>query len=141
MAEESRREGIGSARDTDEVAGEFEDEVGEAGGSGPEPIGRALELYLILYPKEREETIIQTLEAIGVPGYTEFPKLIGRGRRVRHFDNPIWPGATGAVFTVIGAEQAPALVGPFRRLNRELEVRSRGGGGLHMFALPCRQII
>jgi hypothetical protein len=141
MAEESRREIIGSARNADEEAGDVEDELGEGGGSGPESIGRAMELYLILYPKEREETIIQTLEAIGVPGYTEFPKLIGRGRRVRHFDNPIWPGATGAVFTVISSEQAPALVGPFRRLNRDLEARSHGAGGLHMFALPCRQII
>ena len=141
MAEESRRESIGSARNSDEEAGDVEDEIAEGGGSGPEPIGRAMELYLILYPKEREETIIQTLEAIGVPGYTEFPRLIGRGRRIRHFDNPIWPGATGAVFTVITSEQAPALVGPFRLLNRELEGRSRGGAGLHMFALPCRQII
>jgi hypothetical protein len=141
VAEERPGETVGSTLNTEEVAGYLEDGPSEAGGSGPEPSGRAMELYLILYPKEREETIIQTLEAIGVPGYTEFPKLIGRGRRIRHFDNPIWPGATGAVFTVISAEQAPGLVQPFRRLNQELEARSRGGGGLHMFALPCRQII
>jgi hypothetical protein len=81
------------------------------------------------------------LEACGVPGYTEFPKLIGRGRRIRHFDNPVWPGATGAVFTVISPEQAEALVEPFERLNRELDTRSHGLYGLHMFAMPCEQVI
>jgi hypothetical protein len=51
--------------------------------------------------------------AAGAPGYTEAPKLIGRGRRIRPFGNPIWPGATGAVFTAPTAEQEPMLVPPF----------------------------
>ena len=45
--------------------------------------------------------MIQTLESTGVPGYTEMPKMIGRGRHIRHFDNAVWPGATGCVFTVV----------------------------------------
>jgi hypothetical protein len=103
--------------------------------------GVAMKLYLILYPKELEEEIIETLEAAGVPGYTEFPKLIGRGRRIRHFDNPIWPGATGAVFTVLTPEQEPILVPSFQTLAKQLEERSQGLFGLHMFALPCEQLI
>lgn len=111
--------------------------------SGPTPgaPGVAMKLYLDLYPKELGEEIIGTLEAAGVPGYTEFPKLIGRGRRIRHFDNPIWPGATGAVFTVLTAEQEPMLVLPFQALARQLEERSQGLFGLHMFALQCQQMI
>ena len=93
--------------------------------------GVAMKLYLILYPKELEDEIIETLEAAGVPGYTEFPKLIGRGRRIRHFDNPIWPGATGAVFTVLTAEQEPMLVPSFQTLAKQLEERSQGLFGLH----------
>jgi len=99
------------------------------------------ELYLILYPKELEDDVIQLLEALGVPGYTELPKLVGRGRRIRHFDNPIWPGATGAVFTVVNQEQAQALTAPFEALAERMESRSNGLNGLHMFALPCRQVI
>src|SRR5919199_762814 len=120
-------------------------EVGSAPGEQCEPTpgapGVAMKLYLILYPKELEEEIIETLEAAGVPGYTEFPKLIGRGRRIRHFDNPIWPGATGAVFTVIRPDQADSLVPPFRALNQQLDERSNGLYGLHMFSWPCRQVI
>ena len=57
------------------------------------------QMYFILYPKELEDEVIQALESAGVPGYTEMPKMVGRGRHIRHFDNPVWPGATGAVFT------------------------------------------
>jgi hypothetical protein len=116
-------------------------------GQAPEGVASAdgpswsLEFYLILYPKELEDRIVDTLEAAGVPGYTELPKLVGRGRRIRHFDNPVWPGATGAIFTVVSPDLAPALVPPFQELNRQLEERSHGLAGLHMFALPCRQVI
>jgi len=100
-----------------------------------------MELYLILYAKELEDEVIQLLETAEVPGYTEFPKLIGRGRRIAHFDNPVWPGATGAVFTVIHPEQAPGLEQRFQAYSEEVEVRTHGLFGLHMFALPCQQII
>ena len=99
------------------------------------------ELYLILYPKELEDDVIELLEAIGVPGYTELPKLVGRGRRIRHFDNPIWPGATGGVFTVLSQDQSQALTTPFEALAERMDSRSHGLNGLHMFALPCRSVI
>ena len=99
------------------------------------------QLYLILYPKEVEEEVLATLESAGVPGYTEFPRLLGRGRIRRHFDNPIWPGAVGAVFTVVSANQADKLIPPFAALSEELESRTRGLHGLHMFMLPCQQVI
>src|SRR5947209_17713042 len=77
----------------------------------------AREMYLILYPKELEDEIIQALESTGVPGYTEMPKMVGRGRHVRHFDNPVWPGATGCVFTVVSPQVArPNLLPTFPAL-------------------------
>ena len=100
------------------------------------------EMYLILYPKELEEEVIQTLEASGVPGYTEMPKMIGRGRHIRHFDNAVWPGATGCVFTVVTPSAARASFLPaFEALAANLETRSRGLYGIHIFALPCEQVI
>lgn len=105
-------------------------------------VRRARELYLILYPKELEDEIIQTLESTGVPGYTEMPKMIGRGRHTRHFDNPVWPGATGCVFTVVAAGEARKQFLPaFEALAANLETRSKGLYGLHIFALPCDQVI
>jgi len=100
------------------------------------------ELYLILYPKELEDEIIEALETTGVPGYTEMPKMVGRGRNVRHFDNAVWPGATGCIFTVVApAEARTKLLPTFEALAASLETRSKGLYGLHIFALPCEQII
>ena len=102
----------------------------------------AREFYLILYPKELEDEVIQSLESTGVPGYTEMPKMIGRGRHTRHFDNAVWPGATGAIFTVVTPEEArTALLPTFAALAASLESRSHGLYGIHIFALPCEQII
>jgi hypothetical protein len=107
----------------------------------PAVIGIPMELYLLLYPNELEPEVVATLEAAGVPGYTEFPKMIGRGREHRHFDNQIWPGSVGGVLTILSAEQAPALVGPMQALNRQAEERTQGLHGVHMFRLPCQQIL
>jgi hypothetical protein len=105
-------------------------------------VSTARELYLILYPKELEDEIIQALESTGVPGYTELPKMVGRGRHVRHFDNPVWPGATGCVFTVVNPQVAHTnLLPTFEALAANLESRSHGLYGLHIFALPCQQVI
>jgi hypothetical protein len=110
--------------------------------SGWDGLAAARQMYFILYPKELEDEVIQALESAGVPGYTEMPKMVGRGRHIRHFDNPVWPGATGALFTVMSAAEAQAnLVPTFRTLAASLESRSHGLYGLHMFALPCEQLI
>ena len=100
------------------------------------------EMYLILYPKELEDEILQTLEATGVSGYTEMPKMVGRGRHIRHFDNAVWPGATGCIFSVMTEDEARAQFLPaFQALAANLETRSHGLYGLHVFALPCDQLI
>jgi hypothetical protein len=100
------------------------------------------EMYLILYPKELEDEVIQTLEASGVPGYTEMPKMVGRGRHIRHFDNAVWPGATGCVFTVVTPSAAHSTFLPaFEALAANLETRSHGLYGIHIFALPCEQVL
>lgn len=102
----------------------------------------AREMYMILYPKELEDEVIEALESTGVPGYTEMPKMVGRGRHIRHFDNPVWPGATGCVFTVVTPDEArTALLPTFEALAASLETRSHGLYGIHIFGLPCEQVI
>lgn len=100
------------------------------------------EMYMILYPKELEDEVVETLESTGVPGYTEMPKMVGRGRHTRHFDNPVWPGATGCIFTVVSHREAQArLVPTFQALAASLDRRSHGLYGLHIYALPCLQLL
>jgi hypothetical protein len=100
------------------------------------------EMYMVLYPKELEDEVIEALESTGVPGYTEMPKMVGRGRHTRHFDNAVWPGATGCVFSVLTDTEAQSRFLPtFRALAANLDKRSHGLYGIHIFALPCEQLI
>jgi hypothetical protein len=101
----------------------------------------SLELYLLLYPQELEPEVLQLLDGVGVPGYTEFPKLVGRGHHARHFDNQIWPGATGATFTVIDTALESGLDPALREFDRMIRERSGGLHRLHVFCLPCRQLL
>jgi hypothetical protein len=100
------------------------------------------EMYMVLYPKELEDEVIEALESTGVPGYTEMPKMVGRGRHTRHFDNAVWPGATGCFFTVLSSAEAQSRFLPtFQALAASLDKRSNGLYGIHIFGLPCEQLI
>ncbi|MCC7105829.1 MAG: hypothetical protein IT307_11860 [Chloroflexi bacterium] len=94
----------------------------------------------VLYSKDVEDEVIQRLEDLHVPGYTEFPKMIGRGRR-RHFDNQIWPGSVGAVVSIVSMEQVDRVVNGLHALDEELEERTNGLHRLHLFVLPCQQVM
>jgi hypothetical protein len=70
------------------------------------------------------------------------PKMVGRGRHIKHFDNAIWPGATGCVFTVVTPQEAHSRLLPaFKALAANLDTRSKGLYGVHIFVLPCSQVI
>ena len=95
---------------------------------------------LIVFPQGIEESVIGILDEIGVPGYTESEKVTGRGPRGRHFDNPIWPGADGAIFTVTTPSQASDLSSALLEFGHGLERQSRGLYGVHVFTWDCHQL-
>jgi hypothetical protein len=99
------------------------------------------DMYLVLYPKSLEDEVVKVLEAVGVPGYTEFPKLHGRGRTLRHFENQVWPGSTGAIVTVVDPAQSERVAESLTRLDATMEQRSHHLNGLHLFSWPCHQVI
>lgn len=95
---------------------------------------------LILFPQGIEETVISILDEVGVPGFTQSDKVIGRGPRGRHFDNPIWPGADASIYTVTSPEQAAALSAAMVAFGRGLELQSHGLYGVHVFTWVCQQL-
>jgi hypothetical protein len=99
------------------------------------------DLYLILFPTGYEESIIELLDSIGVPGFSEGPELLGRGAHGRHFNNPVWPGSTGEIFTAIDARQGEVLMQHLRMMNDELQRKSQGLQGLHVLSWPCQLLL
>jgi hypothetical protein len=101
-----------------------------------------------------------------VPGYSEGPNLVGPGSRgvpspgldnrivigpspnfppktraPRHFENRVFPGASGEIVTAIEARQAEALMRRLRVLDGELQRSSRGLHGLHVLTWPCQRLL
>ena len=97
-------------------------------------------MFLILYPESFQEEVVELLDTVGVPGFTETEKVIGRGQRGRHFDNPIWPGADGMIYAVVPPTLVERLATALADYNRALESRSRSLSGLHVFTWPCDQL-
>jgi hypothetical protein len=95
---------------------------------------------LILFPQGVEDSVVDILDQVGVPGYTQAERVIGRGQRGRHFDNPIWPGADGAIFTVTSPDQVSQISTVLVDLSKGLDEKSHGLYGVHVFTWPCEQV-
>jgi hypothetical protein len=98
-------------------------------------------MFLILYPQSAEEDVVSILDEIGVSGYTETDKVIGRGPRGHHFDTQIWPGADGMIYCVVDSDKRDALANTLGSFNQALERKSKGLYGLHIFTWTCDQLI
>ena len=98
-------------------------------------------MYVIVYPDSFKEEVVEILDSIGVPGYTETQKVVGRGQRGRHFDNAVWPGADEMIYVVVGPTQSRALATALANYNRSLEMRTKGLSGLHVFTWQCDQLL
>ena len=98
-------------------------------------------MFLIVYPDSFKDDVVELLDAVGVPGYTEMEKVIGRGQRGRHFDDAIWPGADGMIYAVVGAAHVGPLAMALASYNHSLERRSRNHSGLHVFTWACDQLL
>ncbi len=97
--------------------------------------------YLILFPASFEERIEALLDDVGVPGYSRAPDVVGRGPRGRHFNNPIWPGAIGEIFTAVDDTCGARLSQQLKLLNAAMHAESRGHYGLHVLSWPCDSLL
>src|SRR5215831_5464767 len=102
----------------------------------PDPGAPQQTMYLVLYPEHNKDEVVALLDSVGVTGFTETQKVVGRGRRGHHFDNSIWPGADGMIYTVVDATHSRALASALANYSRTLEARSNGLTGLHVFTWP-----
>ena|SRR5579864_5204549 len=98
-------------------------------------------MFLILFSESLHDDVIELLDTLGVPGFTETQKVTGRGQRGRHFDNPIWPGADGMLYVAVSPEQSPALTSALSSYSRSVEKSSNNLYGVHVFTWPCSQVI
>jgi hypothetical protein len=96
-------------------------------------------MYMIVYSESAEEDLLAILDAVGVAGFTQTSRVLGRGPRGRHFDTQVWPGADGMIYTVVTQQQSDVLGPTLMNLSQRLEAESNGMHGLRVFTWPCTQ--
>ena len=94
-------------------------------------------LFVIVYDVDYEEDLFEVLEAAGVEAYTQWDRVLGRGRTSDpKLDTPVWPGFNRVVAAALAEEAgerlAEALAGLCSRL---------GGSGLKVLELPLLRVL
>jgi len=96
---------------------------------------------LVLFPAHYGEQVEAILDSVGVPGYSRTHDVVGRGPRGHHFDNAVWPDATGEIFTIVNDECAHELARQLTALNATLSAQTHGLYGLHVLTWACRALL
>src|SRR6476660_8374071 len=91
-------------------------------GPGPDPStlnlqpSTTMKLLTIIYDSSIEDSMIQLVEDLEVPGFTRFTDLQGRGGRGPKQMNPIFPGSNNVLLVAMPDEQVDRVRRAIRRL-------------------------
>ena len=111
----------------------------QTGSTGLSGAPQARTYCVILFPAHLEDQIQQLLDEVDVPGYSRAPDVVGRGPRGRRFNNQVWRGATGEIFTAVDDEQVEELRQRLTAFDASLRAESRGLYGLHSGLTVARE--
>ena len=100
-----------------------------------------MKLVFVIFHEIYRERIRQLLEALRVPGYTEFRELSGSGETGRRYDTSVWPGRNAAVMTVVETAGAERVVKEFQAFKEGLGARAGRAGGVKVFVLPVEAAV
>ena len=85
--------------------------------AGNEPKDRQI-LLTVAYDSGIDERVTETLNTLGVPGWTKTFGAHGCGGVGRKLDNPIWPGSVNVLFIVLPAADVERVAAALRELKR-----------------------
>ncbi len=92
-----------------------------------------MKLIFLVYNISIEEDVRILLRNQRVEGFTQWPRLLGRGKSTGpRMDDNVWPGANSAILAVVPDEKAPALMEAIQKL-REGDARREG---IKAFQIP-----
>jgi Nitrogen regulatory protein P-II len=82
-----------------------------------------MKLLTIIYDSSIEDSMIQLVEDLEVPGFTRFTDLQGRGGRGPKQLNPIFPGSNNVLLAAMPDEQAERVRRAIRRLQSSFRIK------------------
>jgi hypothetical protein len=75
-------------------------------------------LLTVAHDSGMNERVIQTLDSLGLDGWTQVFNAHGLGGAGRKQDNPIWPGSVTMLYVVLPEQDVPRVVDALRELQR-----------------------
>jgi hypothetical protein len=101
-----------------------------------------MQMLLIVFRDSLEDDLRRLLDQLGVKGFTEAPRLIGRGESGTALNSFDWPGTNAMIFTALEDTQARAVLEGLKRFHAELGQHRHGAKvPIRVFTLPCEQIL
>ena len=81
--------------------------------------------------------VVETLQALGAPGFTVCENLKGMGCTGRKDGSPVWPGNSVVVHTCVEDELVPGVVDRVREARDDYMKRP----GCAVFAVPAEKLL
>jgi len=96
-----------------------------------------MKLLMIMVDSNHREDVERILDAHDVPGYTELPNVLGKGKSGRKFGSRAFPGSNTLYFTVIGGNTCQTLCAELK----DLDEKSGPDEGLTAFILDAEMVV
>lgn len=96
-----------------------------------------MKLLMIMVDSNHREDVERILDAHDVPGYTELPNVLGKGKSGRKFGSRAFPGSNNLYFTAVDGNICQTLCKELK----ELDEKSGPEEGLTAFILDAELVV
>ena len=96
-----------------------------------------MKLLMIMVDSNHKEDVEKILDAHDVPGYTELPNVLGKGKSGRKFGSRAFPGSNHLYFTAVGGNICHTLCADLKTLDE----KSGPEEGLTAFILDAESVV
>jgi hypothetical protein len=97
-------------------------------------------MLMVIYPRDMEETILETIREVGVTGYTFAGGWHGAGHSGPVLGSSVWPGQNDVLLAAVTPEQTDQIVSAIREVHDHRRA-TLPGTGMAVFAFPCTQLL
>ncbi len=96
-----------------------------------------MKLLMIMVDSNHREDVEKILDAHDVPGYTELPNVLGKGKSGRKFGSRAFPGSNNLYFTAVDGNICQTLCAELKALDE----KSGPEEGLTAFILDADLVV
>ncbi|MCG3204927.1 MAG: hypothetical protein KCHDKBKB_01644 [Elusimicrobia bacterium] len=101
---------------------------------------QSFQLLLLVFRSGFSKEILEILDALKLPGYTEAPTVFGRGTDEPVFESHAWPGHNSLVLSALSKEDVARVVAALTDFTNKREKEGEHVP-LRVYSIPCTQLV